>query len=106
MPVTISRTIRSAASAVMSAEPTAVGITSTSSAPTTGRRRARLAAGAHQLGAGHPARLRGAGSGGEGGVEHVDVDREEDRPFPHRVHGALDDRVDAELAHLVHEDAA
>ena len=35
IPVITSRTIRSATSAVMSAEPTPVGITSTTSAPTT-----------------------------------------------------------------------
>ena len=39
-PFRISRTIRSATSAVTSAEPTAVGITSTTSAPTTSSRRA------------------------------------------------------------------
>jgi hypothetical protein len=40
MPVRISRTIRSATSAVMSDEPTPVGITSTTSAPTSSSRSA------------------------------------------------------------------
>ena len=38
-----------------------------------------LAAGPQQLAGGHPSRFRRPGPGGEGRVEDVDVDRQEDR---------------------------
>ena len=55
----------------MSAEPTAVGVTSTRSAPTS-RPRGELPARQEQLHRGHPAGLGRAGTRGEGGIEHVD----------------------------------
>ena len=81
MPVSISRTIRSATSAVTSAEPTAVGITSTTSAPTSSSFDATVADGPEQVGGGEPAGLGRPGAGREGRVEDVDVDREERRPL-------------------------
>ena len=102
--MTISRTIRSADQAVMSAEPTAVGITSTTSAPTISSRRGDLAARPQQIRRGHAAGLGGAGPGREGRVEHVDVHREEGRALAGGLDGALDRLVDALLADLVHED--
>ena len=89
----------------MSAEPTAVGITSTTSAPTSSSRSASARQAQQQFGARHPARLGRPGPGREGGVEDVDVDREVDRPGPHRGDGPLDGRLDADLADVVHEDA-
>ena len=79
IPVSASRTIRSATSAVMSVDPTPVGITSTTSIPTMPQPRGELTAGPEQVAARHPARLRRAGARREGRVEHVDVDREEHR---------------------------
>ena len=81
-PVTISRTIRSAVSAVTSADATAVGITSTTSAPTIRSRRRDLAAGPEQVARRHSAGLRRPGAGREHRVEHVDVDREERGAVP------------------------
>ena len=104
IPVRISRTIRSPTSAVTSVEPM--------------RRRQHLdhvradevqplgarAARPEQVGRRHPARLGGAGAGREGGVEHVDVDRQERRAVADDGQRALERRRDPLRAHLVHRD--
>ena len=105
MPVRISRTIRSAASAVMSAEPTAVGITSTTSAPTTSSSRRERRGRPEEVDRRHPARLRRPGARREGRVEDVDVDREEDGPVADDLDRPPDDLADPELADVVHEEA-
>src|SRR4029077_3189554 len=53
---------------------------------------------------GHASRLGGPGPGCERGIEHVDVDGEEDRTFSDGGTGALDDLADAELADVMHEE--
>ena len=101
----ISRTIRSAASAVTSAEPTAVGITSTTSAPDEVEPGTKRARGPKEVTGRHAARLRRAGARGKGRVEHVDVDRQERRAGAHDLDGASDHLAYAQLAHVVHEEA-
>ncbi|MCP9486729.1 MAG: hypothetical protein MSC30_12775 [Gaiellaceae bacterium MAG52_C11] len=96
-----SRTIRSATSAVTSAEPTAVGIASTTSAPTSWTPAAT--GGPEEVGRRHPARLGSPRSGCEGRVEHVHVDRDEDRAGTDALQGALEDGANPELADVVHE---
>ena len=62
------------------------------------------AAGTQQVAGGHPARLGRARPGRERGVEHVDVDGQERRAVADDLERALDDRVDPELADVVHEE--
>ncbi len=80
MPVSASRTIRSATSAVTSADPIAVGRTSTTSMPT---RSSRAAISRHAQRRSPEVMPPGSGVPGPGrerGIEDVDVDGEEDRP--------------------------
>ena len=105
-PVSISRTTRSATSAVMSAEPTAVGITSTTSAPTSSTPRGDLAHRPEQVDGGHAARLGRPGARREGRVEHVDVDRHVDRPRPPRARARARRPLRMPcVADVVHEEA-
>ena len=89
----------------MSLEPGAVGITSTTSAPTSSSRDGDLAAGPEQVGALHPAGLGRAGAGRVGRIEHVHVDAQEDRPGADDIERAADDLLDPEPPHVVHEEA-
>ncbi len=89
----------------MSAEPTAVGITSTTSTPTRSRPAATRAHRPEQVDRRHAAGLGCAGAGCEGRVEHVDVDRQEDGPPADDADRVLDDGADAPIAHVVHEEA-
>ena len=57
-----------------------------------------------ELDARHPTRLRRAGPGRVGRVEHVDVDGQERCPVADDLQRALDDGVDPEVAHVVHEE--
>jgi hypothetical protein len=70
---------------VMSPDPTPVGLTSTTSAPTTFELGGERAHCPQQFGGAHAARLGRAGAGSDRGIEHIDVDREKDR-------AATDDR--------------
>ena len=103
-PVSTSRTTRSATSAVMSAEPTPVGITSTTSAADEVDARGDLAHRPEEVDRRHAARLRRPGARRERRVEHVDVDRQVDRPLPDVRERSLDDLADAEVADVVHEE--
>ena len=68
--------------------------------------RADLAAGPQQVDRRHPARLRRAGAGRERRVEHVDVHAQEHRAVADdRRARATTTVADAELAHVVHEQA-
>ena len=106
IPVSASRTIRSATSAVMSAEPTAVGITSTTSMPDE-LERARRARGTAQSrsalvippGSGVP--VPGANAGSSTSTSTV----RNTGPSPTIAIVALDDLADAEVADVVHEEA-
>ena len=82
----------------MSAEPIAVGSTSTTSAPTSSTRGCDLAHRPEQVDGRHPARLGRAGARGERRIEHVDVDRDVDRPLPHVRERPRDDLSDPEVA--------
>ena len=67
--------------------------------------RRELAARPQEVERRHPTRLGRPGSGREGRVEHVHVDREEHRSLAHGGDRPLDDLADAELADVVHEEA-
>src|SRR4051812_26388680 len=67
--------------------------------------RGKLATRAEEIGARHSARLGCARARSERGIEHVDVDRQERRAAAHRGDGALHDGLEAELVHVVHEEA-
>ena len=105
IPVSSSRTIRSATRAVTSAEPTAVGITSTTSAPTRSSRSAstRTAFRRSPLvippGSGVPV------PGAKAGSSTSTSTGQEDRPVADNGDRLLDHRVDAEIADVVHEEA-
>ena len=85
--------------------PTPVGITSTTSAPTSSSSAATVrTASSSSLGVMPP----GSGvpvPGMNAGVEHVDVDRQVDRPGPDGGDRARDDLADAEVADVVGEQA-
>ena len=86
----------------MSAEPTAVGITSTTSTPTSSMTASvRAATGRSTVVI--PTGLRRARAGRERGVEDVNVDRQEDGPVAHEADRAADGLLDPRLAHVVHE---
>ena len=89
----------------MSADPTAVGITSTRSAPTSAQARADLTARPEQVGVGHSTWLGRARAGGEGGVENIDVDGKEVGRLIRDLKRALHHRSDPQVANLVHEQA-
>ena len=105
IPVSVSRTTRSATSAVMSADATPVGRISTTSIPTSCRPAREVPAGPEQIGARHSARLGRAGAGRERRIEHVDVDREERGHVAHDRDRLLDDGADAHVSDVVHEEA-
>ena len=105
IPVRISRTIRSAASAVMSAEPTAVGITSTTSAPTISSSAASVRAAQRRSavvippGSGVP--VPGANAGSRTSTSIV----RKTAPGADDLDRALHHLGDPQLAHVVHEEA-
>ena len=87
----------------MSAEPTPVGMTSTTSTPTSLEPARDLATRPEQIRGRHAAGLRRPGARCERGVEDVDVHGEEHRPVADRCDRSLDDLADSEVAHVVHE---
>jgi len=95
--------MRAATSAVMSLDPTPVGITSTTSAPMSRswaasvRQAHRRSADVMPPGSGVPV------LGREGGIEHVDVDGQEARVVADRVDHLVHDVRDPAVADLVHE---
>ena len=82
----------------MSLEPGAVGITSTTSAPTSSTRHATSRQAQSRSALVHPARLGRSRPGRVGRVEHVHVDAQEDRAGADDVRAPADDLLDPELA--------
>ena len=95
--------MRYATSAVTSADPTAVGITSTTSIPTSSSRRARARGSPPQEVGGLIPPGSGVPFGRDRGVEHVDVHGQEHGTLADRRDRALDDLADPELAEVVRE---